>query len=126
MQNANFLGYKEGRLPAPSHKRDQIAPPAPELFYSSRMTWRALYKTPPYGLRANGPLMTGGCEGAGRGPESGFRKWGSAAAMLPREWWDCARSHHRLCVQVNAQRSIAVSGLILLGALREGEQSAKT
>ncbi len=42
----------------------------------------ARYITPPYGLRADGPLMTGGCAPRA-GPESGFEKPASAVLAIP-------------------------------------------
>jgi hypothetical protein len=53
---------------------------APGLFYGSSRA----YITPPYGLRANGPLMTGGCEGAASGAGMRFSKVGLVGGDAPK------------------------------------------
>src|SRR5262245_32305482 len=72
----------------------------PYAFVSSRLSssFIIINRAPNGDPEAGGDL--------GRSPR--FAKFGSAA-MLPREWWDCARSHdqvhaHGFRVQVNAQR----------------------
>src|SRR5262245_52745534 len=51
---------------------------------AQRASSQSAYITPPYGLLADGPLMTGGCEGAASGAGIRFWKAGICGAGDPR------------------------------------------
>src|SRR5947208_38607 len=48
------------------------------------LSMRRAYITPPYGLRAEGPLITGGCEGAASGAGIRFSKVGLGGGDAPK------------------------------------------